>query len=129
MSEGEIVADSSAILALLKQEPIELIEPRRLFGAAISTVNLSEIVEKLCAGGLDPAGADAAIATLNLDIIGFSATHARTAAHLRQRTRPAGLSLGDRACLALGLDLGLPVATADRAWASVDVGVEVVLIR
>jgi len=129
VSEGEIVADSSAILALLKQEPIELIEPRRLFGATISTVNLCEVIEKLCTGGLEAAEADAAVATLNLAIIGFSAAHARMAAHLRGPTRRAGLSLGDRACLALGHELGLPVATADRAWASVDVGVEIVLIR
>jgi PIN domain nuclease of toxin-antitoxin system len=129
VSESEIVADSSAILALLKQEPIEFIQPRRLFGAAISTVNLCEIVEKLCAGGLEPADADAAVARLNLDIIDFSAVHGRVAAHLRRPTRRVGLSLGDRACLALALDLGVPVATADRAWAALDIGVEVILIR
>jgi ribonuclease VapC len=129
VSESEIVADSSAILALLKQEQIEFIEPRRLFGAAISTVNLCEIIEKLCAGGLEPAGADAAVERLNLDIIAFTAAHGRVAAHLRRPTQRAGLSLGDRACLALALDLGLPVATADRAWAGVNIGVEVILIR
>jgi ribonuclease VapC len=129
VNETGIVADASAILALLKQEPITLIEPRRLFGAAISAVNLSEVIERLCAGGATPAEADVAIATLELDVVGFSALHARTAAHLRPSTRAAGLSLGDRACLALGLDLRFPVATADRAWASVDVGVETVLIR
>jgi PIN domain nuclease of toxin-antitoxin system len=129
VSDGEIVADSSAILALLKEEPIELIEPRRLFGATISTVNLTEVIEKLCEGGLEAAEADAAVATLNLDIIAFSEANARMAAHLRPPTRRAGLSLGDRACLALSLDLGLPAATADRAWASVDVGAEIVLIR
>jgi ribonuclease VapC len=54
----------------------------------------------------------------------------RTAAYLRPLTRTAGLSVGDRACLlALGLQLGRPVVIADRVWASLDVGVEVVLIR
>jgi len=59
VNDGPVVADASAILALLKQEPIELIDPRRLFGATASAVNLSEIIERLCAGGLEAEEADA----------------------------------------------------------------------
>lgn len=129
MNDDAIVADASAILALLKREPIDRLDPRRLFGALISAVNFSEVIERLCSGGLDAAEADEAVAELNLQVADFSETQARTAAHLRSRTRHVGLSLGDRACLALGLQLGRPVVTADRAWASVDVGVEIVLIR
>ena len=129
MNDARVVADASAILALLKQEPMTLIEPRRLFGAAISTVTLSEVVERLCNGGATAVEADIAIATLELDVVAFTASHARAAAHLRPLTRQAGLSLADRACLSLGLDLGLSVATADRAWSGVKVGVEIVLIR
>lgn len=101
----------------------------RLFRAAISAVNLSEVLERLCSGGLSASEADQAVATLNLQVTDFDESQARLAAYLRPLTRRAGLSLGDRACLALGLRLGRPVITADRAWAGIDVGVEIVLIR
>lgn len=126
---GTIVADASAILALLKQEPFGDFNRRQLFGAAISAVNLSEVLEKLQSGGLSEDEADDAVAELSLGVVDFNAQQARVAAHLRPRTRRAGLSLGDRACLALGLRLGGPVATADRAWTNLDIGVEVILIR
>ena len=129
MSDGVTIADASAILALLKQEPFHKIEPRRLFRATISAVNLSEVLERLCAGGLSQLEADEAVATLNLRVADFDAAQARLAAYMQPQTRRAGLSLGDRACLALGLRLGCPVLTADQAWARVDVGVEIVLIR
>jgi PIN domain nuclease of toxin-antitoxin system len=126
---GAIVADASAILALLKQEPFGDFDRRRLFGALISAVNLSEVLEKLRSGGLSEAEADRAAAELSLGVVDFDASLARVAAYLRPRTRRAGLSLGDRACLSLALRLGQSVATADRAWASLDIGVEILLIR
>ncbi|HTT78810.1 MAG TPA: type II toxin-antitoxin system VapC family toxin [Stellaceae bacterium] len=129
MSDNGVVADSSAILALLKREPFGAFAPERLFRAAISTVNLSEVLERLYAGGLAEPGASDAVAELSLQVVDFNAQQARSTALLRSRTRHAGLSLGDRACLALGSRLGCPVVTADRAWANVDVGVEIVLIR
>ena len=129
VNDGPVVADASAILALLKQEPTELIDPRRLFGATVSAVNLSEIIERLCAGGLEAEEADAAIGRLNLAIADFTHLSARAAARLRAASRRVGLSLGDRACLALGRELHAPVVTADRAWAGLDIGVEVILIR
>lgn len=129
MNDTAIIADASAVLALLKQEPFGEVDQRRLFGATISAVNLSEVLEKLCSGGLSELAAENAVATLNLRVIGFDEPQARLAAYLRPRTRGGGLSLGDRACLALGLHLGQAVVTADRVWASLDLGVEVVLIR
>ncbi len=129
MNDGVAIADASAILALLKQEPFGEFEPRRLFRATISAVNLSEVLERLCSGGLSQSEAEQAVAALNLKVAEFDEPQARLAAYLRLGTRSAGLSLGDRACLALGLHLGYPVITADRAWARVDVGVEIVLIR
>lgn len=129
MNDGVTVADASAILALLKQEPFGNFDPRRLFRATISAVNLSEVLERLCSGGLSEEEADEAIAALDLRVADFDEPQARLAAYLRPRTRRAGLSLGDRACLALGLRLGCPVVTGDGAWERVDIGVEVVLIR
>jgi PIN domain nuclease of toxin-antitoxin system len=129
VNDGVPIADSSAILALLKQEPLGKLDPRRLFRATISAVNLSEVLERLCAGGLSESEADEAVAALNLRVADFDEAQARLAAHLRPRTRRAGLSLGDRACLALGLHLGRPVITADRVWTSLDIGVEVIAVR
>jgi PIN domain nuclease of toxin-antitoxin system len=129
VNEGFAIADASAVLALMKQEPFSRLDPRRLFRATISAVNLSEVLEKLCSGGLSETEAEEAVSKLNLQIVAFDEAQARLAAHLRPRTRRAGLSLGDRACLALGLQLGCPVITADRVWARLDVGVEVLLIR
>lgn len=129
MNDDAIVADASAILALLKQEPFRGFDPDRLFGAKISAVNLSEVIEKLCSGGLSEAEADEAIAELSLAVIVFDESQARLAAHLRHDTRRAGLSLGDRACLALGKRLGCPVATADHAWTTLDLGIDVLPIR
>lgn len=129
MNEGEIVADASAILAALKNEPFDKIDPRSLIGASIGTVNLCEVLTKLTADGLNEAQADAAVASLDLRIFPFDYQQAGVAAQLGARTRHAGLSLGDRACLALGNKRGCPVVTADRVWANLDIGIRVVLIR
>jgi PIN domain nuclease of toxin-antitoxin system len=124
-----IVADASAILAVLKGEPFGEFDQRRLFGAAISAVNFSEVLEKLCSGGATEAAAESAAAGLKLEVVVFDAPQARAAARLRSVTRHAGLSLGDRACLALATSFGHPAVTADRAWANLDIGVEVILVR
>jgi PIN domain nuclease of toxin-antitoxin system len=66
---------------------------------------------------------------LGLEIRRFDETSAWTAARLRSATKKYGLSTGDRACLALALDEGLPVLTADRAWLTLDVGVHIRTLR
>src|SRR5207244_5309656 len=128
VNEGDIVADASAILAALKNEPFSNIDPRRLVGVTISAVNLCEVLSKLHDDGLSDAQADAAVSAMDLGVVPFDGPQARTAARLRSLTRHAGLSLADRACLALGDRLGCPVVTADRVWASLDLGLEIVLI-
>jgi PIN domain nuclease of toxin-antitoxin system len=129
VNEDEIVADASAILAALKNERFDNIHPQRLVRATISAVNLCEVRTKLHDDGLSEAQADAAVSVMNLRVVPFDEPQARVAAGLRRLTRPAGLSLGDRACLALGDRVGCPVVTADRIWRSLDLGVEVVVIR
>jgi len=124
-----IVADSSAVIALLVGEPFTRFEPSRLANASISAVNLSEVLTRLEEIGMPESAAASAVARLNLHVIAFDEPQARATARLRPVTRHPGLSLGDRACLALGDRLGYPVVTADRVWASLDVGVEIVLIR
>ena len=129
MNEGDIVADASAILAALKSERFDNIDPRHLIHASISAVNVCEVRTKLHDDGLNEAQASAAVSAMDLRVVPFDETQARLAARLRATTRRAGLSLGDRVCLALGEQLGYRVVTADRVWGDLDLGVEVVVIR
>ena len=129
MNDAGVVADASAVIALLIGEPFTRFDPQRLANASISAVNLSEVLARLLEISMPEGEAEIAIAKLDLRVVAFDEMHARDTARLRSATRHAGLSLGDRACLALGNRLGCPVVTGDRAWASLDIGVEVVLIR
>jgi PIN domain nuclease of toxin-antitoxin system len=129
VNDGNVVADASAILAALKNEPFSNVDPRLLVGATVSAVNVCEVLSKLHDDGLNDAQAQAAMAVMDLRVIPFDGLQARTAARLRSMTRHAGLSLGDRACLALGDRLGYPVVTADRVWAGLEVGIEIIMIR
>jgi PIN domain nuclease of toxin-antitoxin system len=129
VNEGDIVADASAILAALKNEPFSNVDPRLLVGATVSAVNVCEVLSKLHDDGLNEEQAQAAVAVMDLRVVPFDGLQARTAARLRSMTRHAGLSLGDRACLALADRLGYPVVTADRVWASLEVGIEIIMIR
>lgn len=122
------VLDASAVIALLWEEPgADVVEG--LLGAAVSAVSWSEVVQRYNALGLDTAGRRDSVEALGIAIEDFSGDDAETAAGMWAPTRSAGLSLADRACLSLARRLRLPVHTADRAWETVDVGVEVVLIR
>jgi ribonuclease VapC len=129
VNDTGIVADASAVIALLIGEPFHGFDPQRLANASISAVNLSEVLARLLAIGMPESAVDIAVANLNLRVVPFDEPQAHAAARLRPLTRQAGLSLGDRACLALGNARGCPVVTADRVWATVDVGVEIVVIR
>ena len=110
------VLDASALLAMLHGELGADNVERAVSHAAISAVNWSEVVQKSLARRVDTAGMRTELEALGLRIIPFTADHAERAASLWSHTERAGLSLGDRACLALGLDLTLPVLTADRTW-------------
>ena len=127
---NRIVLDASALLALLNQEPgAETLTPELLSGAAISTVNLAEVHSKLVGRGLSPDDAwEAALGPIR-EAVPFTAEHARFVGDLVAQTRPLGLSLGDRACLALGLALKAPVYTADKSWKKLKLGARIHVIR
>ena len=126
---SRVVLDSSAVLALLRGETgADRVESARTH-ALISTVNVCEVLTRQYELGWDQVSAQAAFEALELDVSAFPMSDAVSAAALRAATRHAGLSLGDRACLALALRESAPVMTADRDWLKVDVGVEVLLIR
>ncbi len=128
---SDAVLDSSAVLAVLNGEPGEAVVRRWLAGpvALLCSVNLAEVVTKLVEQGSAETTIQRAISTVKLDIRDFDAELAFAAGLLRGATRQAGLSLGDRACLALGMRLKFPVVTADRSWAGLGLPVEVVVVR
>jgi PIN domain nuclease of toxin-antitoxin system len=126
---SRIVLDASAILAVIRQERGMAAVLKAIPDAAVSTVNLTEVLSKLIDGGDSDELAAYKAQLLSLTVIPFDESQAKTAGYLRRATAAQGLSLGDRACIALGLREGSPVMTADRGWAALDLGVEVVLIR
>jgi PIN domain nuclease of toxin-antitoxin system len=129
------VLDASALLALLKGEPgAERVAEALERGAYLSAVNLAEILSKLADWGEDPAEAQARMAQVGLlgaavEVLPFTGEDALEVARLRALTRAYGLSFGDRACLALARRLGLPALTAERAWAELDLGIPVEVLR
>jgi len=126
---AEVVLDASAVLARVLGEPGGERVEAVLAGACVCAVNYGEVVGKLVDFGVPVETAGAAARELRLEVVPFDEADATDAGLLRATTRGFGLSLGDRACLALGKRLELPVLTTDRAWAQLDLGVEVVLIR
>lgn len=97
--------------------------------AIVSAVNFSEIIAKLQERGVSDDDADLVIGEVALTVIAFDDAMALAAGRLRGATRASGLSFGDRACIALGQHLQATILTADRAWASLDLGVKIELIR
>ena len=127
---SKVVLDASALLAVLNQEPgAQTLTPELLSGAIISTVNLAEVQGMLVDRGLRPDDAWEAVLSLIREAVPFTQDHARLAGDLVAQTRPLGLCLGDRACLALGLALKAPVYTADKSWRKVKVGARIHVIR
>jgi PIN domain nuclease of toxin-antitoxin system len=98
-------------------------------GAVVSTVNLSEVVARLAEGGMSEVAIRQDLDGLGLELVPFGVEQAYTAGLLRPLTRHLGLSLGDRACLSLAQQLGVPAFTTDGAWAELNVGIDVRLVR
>lgn len=129
---SRIVLDTSALLAILHEEPGADTVTKRLESLdtfAMSTVNASEAYGKLLARGVGSAEAWEAVTASVPLLEPFDDEQARITGQLLPRTRSLGLSLGDRACLALAIVLKAPVYTADRAWKTLKVGVAIHVIR
>lgn len=124
-----VLLDASAVLAMLFSEPGAGRVEARLDEADISAVNAAEVIGKLVDKGVSPGLAAELFDALLLPVADFPAQAGREAGRLRGVTADFGLSLGDRACLAEALVSGKPVLTADRAWAGLDLGVEIEVIR
>ncbi|EIC28418.1 MULTISPECIES: type II toxin-antitoxin system VapC family toxin [Methylomicrobium] len=111
-----IVLDASALLAYLHEEPGADTVGAVIGESFISTVNWSEVMQKSLSRGIDIEGLREDIEALGVRIEAFTLEDAECAARLWSISRPLGLSLGDRACLAFGMRRQIPVLTADRAW-------------
>jgi ribonuclease VapC len=127
---NKIVLDASAILALLNDEPgAEKITPELLSRATTSAVNLAEVQTILVREGGDPDESWALAVDPIPSVEPFTAEHARIAGTLIQKTTSLGLSLGDRACLALAIALEAPVYTTDRLWKKLKLGIPIYFLR
>lgn len=124
-----VVLDSSALLALLFREPgADVVEPWLERQPVISSVNYSEVIGRFVRDGQPPEYAIFSISP-KIRVIPYSRADAVTAASYLAWSRQFGLSLGDRACLALAQRLGTPVLTGDRAWRALPLQVPVVIVR
>jgi ribonuclease VapC len=116
----ENILDSSAVLAVLQNEPgkdkVEVI----LDVSAISRVNLTEVLTKLVEKGMSVDEAKETFDDLGLRVIKFNENQSLKSAELRPLTKHLGLSLGDRCCLALAISENLPAVTADKNWANLN---------
>lgn len=129
MSKAAYVLDASALLCLLFDEPgAERVEAV-LHSACISAANHAEVISKLVDRGQAPEEAMADLRELDLDVVPMDRTQAETAGALRTATREAGLSLGDRACLALAASRQAVAITTDRAWKKLKIEVNVEVAR
>lgn len=124
-----VVLDASALLAYLKDEPGSDQVDGVLGESVMSSVNWGEVIQKSIAVGVQVDGLLRDLQALGLRIEPFTVEDGEMTGRLWQQTYQAGLSLGDRACLSLGLRLAVPVLTCDQAWASLNLSINVQLIR
>ena len=122
--------DASALLAFLHSEPgsVRVRALLREGGVAMTVINVAEVVSKLASKGVPAAVAEADCRELGLDLLVIDEQLAFAAAALTPRTKPLGLSLGDRICLAAAAQGGFIAVTADKVWAQVE-GIRVEVIR
>ena len=126
---AEVVLDASALLAFLRTERGAEKVTAVLGKSCISSVNLAETLGKMVEYGKPLEAVRFQIERLDIPVIPFDAEQAGIAASFWKATRSVGMSLGDRACLALALSLSLPALTTEGDWLTCPVGVEVVKIR
>lgn len=123
------VLDSSAILAMVNGEPGADVVADAIQGGLVSTVNYAEVVTKLVEVGVALSDARRALARMDFVLVDFDSLLAERTGEMRVQTRRLGLSLADRACLALAERENVPALTGDRAWVGAIPGVQVRAIR
>ena len=124
-----IALDASALLAFLLRERGHEKVREALGESCMSTVNLSEVLASFGRAGQDVLLIARNLLAMPVELVEFSTEQATIAAGLAQMTRAVGLSLGDRACLALARERRIPAMTADRAWSRLQLGIEIQTVR
>ena len=119
----------SSLLALAFREPGAEIVRATLRNSLVCSVNWSEFIQKVEQRGGKTTPLAMILETLGLTIVPFETSTAELAASLYSQTKPFGLSLGDRACLALALEMQCEVTTTDKAWASLQLAIPIRVIR
>lgn len=129
MSDTNYVLDASVVLAsLFEEHGAEALDPI-LSASCIGTVNLCEVVTKLQERGIPDDQIERDIEAFGLQVVPFDFDHALRAGKLRALTRTLGLSLGDRACLALAAAEDATAVTMDRSWAKLDLPIPILVAR
>lgn len=123
------VLDASALLAFLFRESGHSAVESVITDCCIGSVNLCEVLGRFSRDGHDPHTAFRKIKASPVEIVPFIGEHAVLAAALEPQSKALGLSLGDRACLALSISRNCPVLTADRIWSELEVPIDIIQIR
>ncbi len=126
---SNVVLDASALLALIQDEPGADVVKEAGRNAVISTLNLAEAAAHAVDAQGDYRTVRDTVARFGIEVVPFDLSQAYSSAILRRRTRGVPLSLADRACLALALQRRLPVLTADRQWARLNIGIDIQRVR
>jgi PIN domain nuclease of toxin-antitoxin system len=129
VSKEKWVVDASAVLAAIQDEQGGEYVKKQIDRCIISSVNWSEVLQKLSSSGSDVDKIDASLNALGLRVIDFTEDDGRISASLWPSCKSLGLSLADRACIATGLRLKTKIITADRAWKKLDIKSQLQLIR
>ncbi len=124
-----IALDASALLAFLFREQGTDQVATHLSASCLSAVNLAEVIGRFVRDGHDPDEVLARLSASEIELVPFTSEQAAIAAKLIPKTSRFGLSLGDRACLALALFRSIPALTADRDWKKLKLGVSIAVIR
>lgn len=125
----EVVLDSSALLAVINAERGADAVAKLLDGAVIGAVNYAEVVTKLVERGASIQETRRELGLIDVPVVDFDASLAERTGALRLNTKKYGLSLGDRACLALAERDGAVAVTTDKSWAETGLKIKIEMVR
>jgi PIN domain nuclease of toxin-antitoxin system len=125
----DAVLDASAILAVIRGEAGSDVVIPVMVGANVSAVTLAEVVSILARDGFSDSEIEWILSPFALVVVDLDKTQAMIAGQMAAKAKPFGLSLGDRCCLALAIQRGWPVYTADRIWTRAGLDADIRLIR